>query len=165
MIFLNGWNIGQYIANVGPQHTFVMPNGILNPNGDNTSGLEVTSDGGAGNGLEAVSLTNLGTAAGGVPLTMNTAPDWSAAVYGTASTAGEVTVDSLTSDATSTTKGGDSIHVTGVVTNEHGGAGQRSERVAGRPIRVDGHHPRRAPPYRPWLSADRARSAGLSPFR
>src|ERR1019366_5478593 len=24
-IFLNGWNIGQYISNVGPQHTFVLP--------------------------------------------------------------------------------------------------------------------------------------------
>ena len=28
-IFLNGWNMGQYINNVGPQHTFVLPNGIL----------------------------------------------------------------------------------------------------------------------------------------
>ena len=28
-IFLTGWNMGQYINDVGPQHTFVLPNGIL----------------------------------------------------------------------------------------------------------------------------------------
>ncbi|MET3805079.1 beta-galactosidase GanA [Nakamurella sp. UYEF19] len=117
LIYLNGWNIGQYIANVGPQHTFVMPNGILNPNGQNTLAISVTSDGGAGNGLEAVGLTDLGTVAGGVPVTMNTAPDWSAAVYGTLATAGEVSVDSMTSDASNTTKGGDVIHVNAGVTN------------------------------------------------
>ena len=33
LIFVNGWNMGQYIANVGPQHTFVVPNGVLNPHG------------------------------------------------------------------------------------------------------------------------------------
>ena len=31
LIFLNGWNMGQYIADVGPQHTFVLPTGILEP--------------------------------------------------------------------------------------------------------------------------------------
>ena len=74
LIYVNGWNIGQYIANVGPQHTFVVPNGILNPNGSNTVALAVTSDGGSGNGLERVALTNLGTVRGGVPVALNTAP-------------------------------------------------------------------------------------------
>src|SRR6185312_8604789 len=60
LIFVNGWNMGQYIANVGPQHTFVVPNGVLDPHGDNTLAIAVTSDGGAGNGLEKVSLTDLG---------------------------------------------------------------------------------------------------------
>ena len=27
LVFLNGWNLGQYISNVGPQHTFVLPTG------------------------------------------------------------------------------------------------------------------------------------------
>ena len=54
LIFVNGWNMGQYIADVGPQHTFVLPTGILNPNGRNTLALAVTSDGGAGNALEKV---------------------------------------------------------------------------------------------------------------
>src|SRR5205807_3376928 len=45
LIFVNGWNMGQYIANVGPQHTFVVPNGVLDPHGDNTLAIAVTSDG------------------------------------------------------------------------------------------------------------------------
>ncbi len=38
--------MGQYIADVGPQHTFVIPNGVLNPDGHNTLAIAVTSDGG-----------------------------------------------------------------------------------------------------------------------
>ena len=48
LIFVNGWNMGQYIADVGPQHTFVVPNGVLNPDGRNTLAIAVTSNGGAG---------------------------------------------------------------------------------------------------------------------
>jgi len=66
LIFVNGWNMGQYIANIGPQHTFVVPNGVLDPHGRNTLAIAVTSDGGAGNGLEPVTLTNLGTVRGGI---------------------------------------------------------------------------------------------------
>jgi hypothetical protein len=29
-IFLNGWNVGQYVNGVGPQSTFVLPAGLLN---------------------------------------------------------------------------------------------------------------------------------------
>jgi beta-galactosidase GanA len=66
LIFLNGWNMGQYVADVGPQHTFVLPTGVLDPNGPNTLALAVTSDGGPVNALERVQLTNLATARGGV---------------------------------------------------------------------------------------------------
>jgi beta-galactosidase GanA len=76
LIFVNGWNMGQYIANVGPQHTFVIPNGVLNPHGRNTVAIAVTSDGGAGNGLEPVSLTNLGTVRGGVPVALDNSPGY-----------------------------------------------------------------------------------------
>jgi beta-galactosidase GanA len=78
LIFVNGWNMGQYIANVGPQHTFVIPNGVLDPHGHNTLAIAVTSDGGAGNGLEKVALTDLGTVRGGVPVARNRAPSWKA---------------------------------------------------------------------------------------
>ena len=60
LIFLNGWNVGQYVNDVGPQTTFVLPNGILNPAGRNVLALAVT---GAACDLGAVALTNLGTVA------------------------------------------------------------------------------------------------------
>ncbi|MFI5688324.1 beta-galactosidase [Streptomyces sp. NPDC051636] len=73
-MFLNGWNMGQYINNVGPQHTFVLPNGILRTRGRNTLALavlsEFTSESGPGN----VRLTLLGSAAGGVPVTPVASP-------------------------------------------------------------------------------------------
>jgi hypothetical protein len=68
LIFVNGWNMGQFIAHIGPQRTFIIPPGILNPNGQNTIALAVTTDGKAENALEPVRLLNLRTARGGVPL-------------------------------------------------------------------------------------------------
>ncbi|WP_229207380.1 MULTISPECIES: beta-galactosidase [unclassified Duganella] len=74
LIFVNGWNMGQFAAHIGPQRTFVIPPGILNPNGQNTIALAVTTDGKAENALEPVRLVNLRTARGGVPLEMVSAP-------------------------------------------------------------------------------------------
>ncbi|CAL9545303.1 glycoside hydrolase family 35 protein [Streptomyces sp. enrichment culture] len=67
-IFLNGWNLGQYINDVGPQHTFVLPNGILRTRGANTLALAVLSDGTTPSGPRDVRLTLLGAAAGGIPV-------------------------------------------------------------------------------------------------
>jgi beta-galactosidase GanA len=71
LIFVNGWNMGQYAADIGPQHTFVIPTGILNPHGRNTLAIAVTGDGGP---LEPVHLTNLGTVRGGVPVPLVDSP-------------------------------------------------------------------------------------------
>ena len=68
--------MGQYIANVGPQHTFVVPNGILDAHGRNTLAIAVTSDGGPGNGLERVALTDLATVRGGVPVSLVDSPSY-----------------------------------------------------------------------------------------
>jgi beta-galactosidase GanA len=68
-IFLNGWNMGQYINDVGPQHTFVLPNGILRTRGTNTLALAVLSEFTTLSGPGTVRLTLLGRAAGGVPVT------------------------------------------------------------------------------------------------
>jgi beta-galactosidase GanA len=68
LIFVNGWNMGQFIAHIGPQRTFVIPPGILNPNGQNTVALAVTTDGRAENALEPVELVQLRSVRGGVPL-------------------------------------------------------------------------------------------------
>ena len=60
--------MGQFIANVGPQRVFPIPEGILNHRGHNTIALAVTSDGLAGDGLEAVKLVQMRLVRGGVPV-------------------------------------------------------------------------------------------------
>ncbi|KES04742.1 beta-galactosidase [Streptomyces toyocaensis] len=67
-IFLNGWNMGQYLNDVGSRHTFVLPNGILRTRGTNTLALAVLSDGTTPSGPRDVRLTLLGAARGGVPV-------------------------------------------------------------------------------------------------
>jgi len=68
-IFLNGWNLGQYINNVGPQHTFVLPNGVLRAGAANVLALAVLADGTTAAGPGTVALTLMGSALGGVPVT------------------------------------------------------------------------------------------------
>lgn|GEM_PF-418733 len=68
LIFVNGWHMGNFAAHIGPQHVFVIPPGILNPNGDNTITLAVTSDGQPQNALEPVKLVVLANVHGGVPV-------------------------------------------------------------------------------------------------
>lgn len=73
-VFLNGWNLGQYVDDVGPRHTFVLPNGILRTRGDNTLALAVLSDGTTPAGPREVRLTLLRCAAGGVPVALVDSP-------------------------------------------------------------------------------------------
>jgi len=60
-LFVNGWMMGEYVSDIGPQHTFPIPNGILHPHGNNRIDIAVwktdTSPGGLGN----VELVNLGS--------------------------------------------------------------------------------------------------------
>jgi beta-galactosidase GanA len=77
LIFVNGWNMGQFIAHVGPQRVFVIPPGILDHHGHNTLALAVTTDGRPKNALEPVRLIVLRAARGGVPVRMVPAPDFS----------------------------------------------------------------------------------------
>ncbi|MEY7976747.1 beta-galactosidase [Streptomyces pilosus] len=67
-VFLNGWNMGQYLNDAGTGRTFVLPNGILRTRGANTLALAVLSDGTTPAGPGTVRLTLLGAAAGGVPV-------------------------------------------------------------------------------------------------
>ncbi|MEU5088012.1 beta-galactosidase [Streptomyces sp. NPDC021356] len=73
-VFLNGWNLGQYVNDVGPQHTFVLPNGILRTRDTNTLALAVLSGGAGEAGPGQVRLTLLGRAAGGVPVAPVSSP-------------------------------------------------------------------------------------------
>jgi hypothetical protein len=68
LIFVNGWQMGQFIAHIGPQRVFVIPPGILNPNGENTLALAVTTDGRPENALEPLKLVPLHVVRGGVTL-------------------------------------------------------------------------------------------------
>lgn len=75
LVFVNGWNMGQFVAHVGPQRTFPIPEGILNHRGRNHVALAVTSDGQPGDALESVRLVTLHTVKGGLPVQMVTAPN------------------------------------------------------------------------------------------
>lgn len=51
IVFVNGWQIGRYISDVGPQTDFELPSGLLNPRGENTVAIAAWStahDGGLG---------------------------------------------------------------------------------------------------------------------
>jgi hypothetical protein len=68
LIFVNGWHMGQFIAHVGPQRAFPIPEGILNHRGHNIVALAVTTDGAPGNALEEVRLVTLRNVRGGLPV-------------------------------------------------------------------------------------------------
>jgi beta-galactosidase GanA len=70
LIFVNGWQLGRYVNDVGPQHDFPIPNGILKPNGSNTIAIAVWNTDGTSGGLGAVSLESFGSYAS--PLQVST---------------------------------------------------------------------------------------------
>ncbi|KRV48371.1 beta-galactosidase [Wenjunlia vitaminophila] len=76
-IFVNGWNTGQYVNNVGPQNEFVIPSGFLKARGTNTIALAVTAEQ-PGAGPDAVRLVDRGTVLGGVDGGQNPSPDYRA---------------------------------------------------------------------------------------
>jgi beta-galactosidase GanA len=80
LMFLNGWNLGQYSGDIGPQRNFVLPTGLLNPSGKNTLALAVIAQDDAT--LGPVGLVTLGSQRGGVPVSRVTAPSYDRAVNG-----------------------------------------------------------------------------------
>ncbi len=81
-IYVNGWLIGRYVNNVGPQHQFYVPEGILNDHGQNTIaiadwGLDDTTG-----GLDSVSLVAAGTQSTSLPVSLLDSPGYNPAVYG-----------------------------------------------------------------------------------
>ena len=67
LIFVNGWQLGQFTADLGPQREFVLPAGVLHEHGENALALAVialddTTTGGPG----PVSLVPLANQRGGV---------------------------------------------------------------------------------------------------
>jgi Beta-galactosidase jelly roll domain len=74
LIFVNGWQMGIYVNNLGPQKIFPIPAGILNPNGENTVAIAVWGEQNGSGGLGAVTLFQYGNFSGGVPIEMVPAP-------------------------------------------------------------------------------------------
>ena len=66
MFFLNGWNLGQYSATIGPQTDFVLPAGLLRQDGNNTLALAAVAT--EPSHLAPVSLAVAGLQRGGVPV-------------------------------------------------------------------------------------------------
>jgi beta-galactosidase len=81
LIFVNGWMMGQYINDLGPQHSFPVPNGILNPRGENTVAIAVWNTENSGGGLGSVSLVNYGSAASPLRVGAVASPRYDAARY------------------------------------------------------------------------------------
>ncbi len=78
-IYVNGWLVGRYVNNVGPQHQFYVPAGILNDQGGNTLAIAVWGLDQAGGGLDQVSLVAAGNQAGGLPVSPVASPGYSPA--------------------------------------------------------------------------------------
>jgi beta-galactosidase GanA len=72
MFFLNGWNLGQYGADIGPQTDFALPAGLLRQDGQNTLALAVIAERDASIG--PLSLVVKGTQRGGVPVSTVPSP-------------------------------------------------------------------------------------------
>lgn len=81
LIYINGWLIGRYVNNVGPQHRFYLPAGILHEHGRNTVAIAVWGLTQSGGGLSKVSLIAVGDQRGGIPIVPVKSPVYNGAVY------------------------------------------------------------------------------------
>ena len=80
-IFVNGWDMGNYVNYVGPQHSFPIPNGVLNPHGNNDIKIAVWNLDGSTGGLGTVALTNYGSYASSLTVAPNASPRYNGATY------------------------------------------------------------------------------------
>jgi len=80
-IFVNGWQLGRYVNDLGPQHDFPIPNGILKPRGKNTIAIAVWNTDGSTGGLGTVSLESLGSVASPLQVANVDSPSYDQAVY------------------------------------------------------------------------------------
>ncbi len=80
-LFVNGWQVGNYVNYLGPQTSFPVPNGILNPHGANSIAIAVWNLDGTTGGLGKVALTNYGSYASSLRVGMNKSPAYDARRY------------------------------------------------------------------------------------
>ncbi|WP_203918962.1 beta-galactosidase [Rugosimonospora africana] len=82
-IFVNGWDLGNYVNYLGPQHSFPIPNGVLNPDGRDTVTIAVWNLDASTGGLGTVALTDYGSYASSLSVGQNPAPGYDRARYAT----------------------------------------------------------------------------------
>ncbi|GGW10504.1 beta-galactosidase [Streptomyces capoamus] len=80
-VFVNGWQVGNYVNYLGPQRTFPVPNGILDPNGRNSVAVAVWNLDGSTGGLGKVSLTDYGSYASSLRVAQNDSPRYDPGRY------------------------------------------------------------------------------------
>ncbi|WP_143180842.1 beta-galactosidase [Buchananella hordeovulneris] len=68
LLFVNGWNTGVYVGDIGPQTSFTIPSGFLNPNGRNEIAVAVTAKT-AGHGPDNIVLRQVSNTTGGLSYT------------------------------------------------------------------------------------------------
>jgi beta-galactosidase GanA len=81
LIFLNGWNVGQYLGDASPQRDFVLPAGLLRERGANTLALAVIAPSAGAGRSGPVSLVALGNQRGGVRVGAVAAPGYDPRVH------------------------------------------------------------------------------------
>ncbi|MEU0791675.1 beta-galactosidase [Amycolatopsis sp. NPDC005961] len=81
LLFVNGWQLGQYVNYLGPQHSFPIPNGILNPNGHNTIAVAVWNLDGSTGGLGKIAWTNYGSYRSPLTVRQNASPGYDPGRY------------------------------------------------------------------------------------
>ncbi|WP_433887513.1 beta-galactosidase [Streptomyces sp. CA-111067] len=80
-IYVNGWDMGNYVNYLGPQHSFPIPDGVLDPHGKNTISIAVWNLDGSTGGLGKVALTNYGSYASSLTVAQNRSPGYDKARY------------------------------------------------------------------------------------
>ena len=75
-IFVNGWNTGVYVGDVGPQTRFVIPAGFINPHGSNTIAVAVAAKE-AGSGPASITVEPTHSVTGSLVGDLNKAPAYS----------------------------------------------------------------------------------------
>ena len=81
LIFVNGWQLGRYVNDTGPQHDFPIPNGILKPNGSNSIAIAVWNTDASTGGLGTVSLESFGSYASPLQVSTVDSPRYDAQRY------------------------------------------------------------------------------------
>ncbi|MBX6354430.1 MAG: beta-galactosidase [Micromonosporaceae bacterium] len=92
LIFVNGWQVGRYLNDVGPQRSFPVPTGILRPNGTNTIAIAVWSLDGTTGGLGQVSLEAYANLASSLTVSDVPSPRYDPHTYQTAPSTADVVV-------------------------------------------------------------------------